>query len=673
MRIVHILLVALVAKSFYSIVLHIETPRSVVFDEVHYGRICKFYHQGQFHLDSEPPGAKILMQLFLPKHSDQNIWSKVGKDFPDDYPAWIARLPAAICGVLLPIIVFNIILSLKFSAFAALISSFLVVFDNALIVQSKLFLPDSIILCFQYLAICLSLSMTKQNGIVTGIILGISLSLSTSSYVTWIVILYIVAEELWKIITNGNISLKSVVFSSVTYFSYVVMTPILVYILIFYLHFALLPLPGPHQQQLSPAFQASFSNSPDFKSKTVVYGSYVTLRSVSKKCYLTSSNKRYPVQYEDGRYSSQLQMVSCTPEKEARNWWLVSLPYESASKNKKLHNDDQLQLIHSRTNNKLQANEAAGPLSIYKHEVCCYSEDSDLPYEPLWTIKLKTSKYNDKWKTLYHKIQFIHNASETMLRVTDMTYSQSGHYEVVSDVQKSNWAYGDTEWIAEELFHDDFTDEERDDDNMEIGFWDKFFETHMLMYELSRSTTTDHIHASSPFTWPLAQSTIPYWHNQTFDFQIHLAGNPISWCTGICFSVLYGLMITVWAMKMQRKMVTIDIELWTKNAYAFTILSSGWLLHMIWCLSCDRPLFLYNYLPALPFKHMLHACAVESITKVCGKAVSICYIFLMVMIIFTFEALSSVTFGVIRPDDETIKLFRWWNAWDVFLHSKWSE
>lgn len=57
-------------------------------------------------------------------------------------------------------------------------------------------------------------------------------------------------------------------------------------------------------------------------------------------------------------------------------------------------------------------------------------------------------------------------------------------------------------------------------------------------------------------------------------------------------------------------------ELWDRTVYVFALLGGGWMVHMIWLATADRPLFLYSYLPPLIYKHLLHACAAEIISVI---------------------------------------------------------
>src|SRR5207237_139302 len=114
-------------------------------------------------------------------------------------------------------------------------------------------------------------------------------------------------------------------------FSSLLLIPLAVYILTFYIHLSVLNKAGPHDSVMTSAFQASLEGGLASITRgqplQISHGSQVTLRhSHGRACWLHSHNQVYPVRYSDGRGSSHQQQVTCYSFKDVNNWWIVKRP-----------------------------------------------------------------------------------------------------------------------------------------------------------------------------------------------------------------------------------------------------------------------------------------------------------------------------------------------------------
>lgn len=127
-------------------------PRSVVFDEVHFGKFVTHYccdHERFF--DIHPPNAKLLIagtaRLF--GYHGGMTFDQIGQPYGNISPVPL-RLAPALAGAALPLIIFAILRLLGASPPAALFGGLLVVFDNALTTHTRMIGVDAIMLASMF-------------------------------------------------------------------------------------------------------------------------------------------------------------------------------------------------------------------------------------------------------------------------------------------------------------------------------------------------------------------------------------------------------------------------------------------------------------------------------------------------------------------------------------------
>lgn len=156
----------------------VRSQYGVVFDEFYFRRFAGNYLDGQFFFDIHPPLGKLIFagvaQLFGISSNVLNA---------PNFEATIVRFIPAIAGALLVVVVYGIVLKLgmgrKVAAFAALC----VLLDNALLVESRFILFDSMLLLFGFGSLLCYLFARHAAGIwrwwwlgVTAVCLGLTVS-----------------------------------------------------------------------------------------------------------------------------------------------------------------------------------------------------------------------------------------------------------------------------------------------------------------------------------------------------------------------------------------------------------------------------------------------------------------------------------------------------------------
>jgi dolichyl-phosphate-mannose--protein O-mannosyl transferase len=134
----------------------LETPRQVVFDEVHFGKFALAYVlTGERFFDLHPPHTKLLMAASLKLSGVKSVFdfAQIGKDYPEDFPVWGLRIVPALAGAAVPAAAWWMMTTLGLAGPVALLGGLFLALDNALWVHSRFGLLDSVQMLFGLLAV----------------------------------------------------------------------------------------------------------------------------------------------------------------------------------------------------------------------------------------------------------------------------------------------------------------------------------------------------------------------------------------------------------------------------------------------------------------------------------------------------------------------------------------
>jgi len=247
-------LVILVVLAFFTRFWNLSWPAEVVFDEVHFGKFVSAYFSHQYYFDIHPPLGKLMIAGFaklcgLRVDSDFN---SIGTAF-DPYSLFILRFLPAFFGAIFVLLIYQTILALGVSPKGAFFGAFLVLFDNAFLVESKFILIDLFLLCFGFTAFYFFILSRKASGkkqifliVLSAIFSGLSFSIKWTGLTFLAVILLSLFINFLKHFKIKLFFLKSLIF---------LIIPLLVYISFFAIHFRLLYKSGPGDAFMTPAFQ----------------------------------------------------------------------------------------------------------------------------------------------------------------------------------------------------------------------------------------------------------------------------------------------------------------------------------------------------------------------------------------------------------------------------------
>lgn len=266
----NLILIVFLILSFTLHFAYLDYPAEVVFDEVHFGKFASSYMTGQFHFDIHPPLGKLFLAFggrlsgFKPVFGFNNI----GEKFPDANFLGLRFFPA-LAGSLMPLVVYLIIRKLGGSKKTALLGMFMVVFESALLIQSRFILIDSFLLLFGLLGILFYLVGREQDATknkiislcLSGLFLGASFSVKWTGLVFWFLVLILSLPNLASHLLPKGQNKKR---AASMFILFILAIPFAVYTAVFAIHFSLLPYSGAGDAFMSQKFQSILVNNANY-------------------------------------------------------------------------------------------------------------------------------------------------------------------------------------------------------------------------------------------------------------------------------------------------------------------------------------------------------------------------------------------------------------------------
>ncbi|EGI66055.1 PREDICTED: protein O-mannosyltransferase 1 isoform X1 [Acromyrmex echinatior] len=692
---------------------YLEEPRSIVFDELHYGKYVGLYMKRTFFFDSHPPLGKQLISAaaYLAGFDGQFKFDRIGSPYNDAIPLYALRLVPAICGSLLIPTGYYLVLELGLKQWAAAIGGTLLLLDNALLTQSRFILMESILMYFSLLGLLCIVKFRKVMDQPTSaswwiwLILGIvnltcALCVKYVGFYSMALALFLIAHDYWSLLSRKILSNTILWIHLLLRFVVLIAVIAAVYLSIFYIHLAVLSKAGPHDSVMTSAFQASLEGGLASITKgqplEVTHGSQITLRhTYGRACWLHSHNQVYPLRYPDGRGSSHQQQVTCYSFKDVNNWWIVKKPDKNdlvvTKPSEPIRHGDVIQLVHGITSRALNSHDVAAPMTPQSQEVSCYIDyNVSMPAQNLWRVEITNRDHSgDAWHAIQSQVRLIHaNGAEFALKFSGRQLPDWGfnQHEVVADrlIDQTN-----SIWNVEEHRYTKSEDQKQRERELisaemiplqatALSFWEKFAELQVKMLFSGQEGQNSHMYSSGPLEWPLMSRGIAYWVSNESNAQVHLLGNIVIWYSGTISVIVYVTLLTFYLMRRKRQCFDIPEEEWEKfvnNAY---VLLAGYLLHFLPFLFVERTLFLHHYLPAFIFKVLLTAATIDHLyylisTHRSAWSISLyiitCGIIAWVLfIIYVFKKFIVFSYGTSALTAKDVIKLRWKDTWDFIVH-----
>lgn len=151
-------LLVLTALSFVTRFWGLFDPRVVVWDEVHFERFAAAYLSGSYYVDVHPPVAKMLLA------GAARLLGVTAEALSANESAPAMRLLPALAGALIIPVVYLILRELGVGRRVATLGAALLMVDNALLVESRFILTDSLLILFGMTAVLLYVAARRRSG-----------------------------------------------------------------------------------------------------------------------------------------------------------------------------------------------------------------------------------------------------------------------------------------------------------------------------------------------------------------------------------------------------------------------------------------------------------------------------------------------------------------------------
>lgn len=605
-------------------------PDKVVFDEVHFGKFASYYLEGTYFFDLHPPFAKLLIAFagWLVGYDGKFKFETIGEGYSVNNVPYIAyRTFLAIQGTLVVPVMFMTMKTLKFSVLACVLSSSIVAFDNAHIIDSRLILLDAtLILGVALTILCYCKFSTYRRQPFTQwwwiwlLLTGVSLScVMSTKYVgafTYFTIGVAVCHELWILLDiKTGLTMERFSHHFVARSVSLIFVPFVIYLFWFHVHFSVLRNSGPGDEFMSTDFKDTLHESAIAKnSKVVNYFDVITVKHKHTDAFLHSHNMLYPLRYENGRVSSNLQQVTCKVETDGQqiqdplsHWEIV--PTNGGRKSDPVYTNDIVRFRHVGTGGFLLTHDVASPLKGTNEEFAVvHGEVAEKRYnETLFRLRLYEpgSKKNINKK----KVVKTQGVPMKILHVETVVAMWSHDDELLPE-----WALNQQEvsgnkkiqdvdnvWTFDSIINmpeDDYRHTYVPKKVRTMPFLKKWWHLQGLMFMHNNLLSSEHPFASQPDSWPLAMSGVSFWNDNELRQQIFFIGNVIGFWVEVGFLAVYVGFVLADLLTSRRNYHLISSGAKSRLYNTLGFLFIGWSAHYFPFFLMGRQKFLHHYLPA---------------------------------------------------------------------------
>ncbi|CAG8440042.1 13063_t:CDS:10 [Ambispora leptoticha] len=647
------IIAGLVLLAFIVRLYRISEPTSVVFDEVHFGGFASKYIKGRFFMDVHPPLAKLLITLAAVIGGfDGNFdFKEIGKDYLEPKVPYVAmRLMPGILGILVIPISYLTIKLAGFSTISATLVAAILIFENGLVAQSRLILLDSPLILFTAFTVLMWVNFHNHYRrpfsfwwwfwmAMTGVGLGLTVSVKWVGLFTIALIGFSTIKGLWDLLGDLQISLELWIKHFLARALCLILIPIVIYMLMFAIHFAILKNSGDGDGFMSSEFQQTIGgHGIEDTPIDVAYGSKVTIKHLNTQGgYLHSHNHFYPG-------GSKQQQITLYPHQDENNVWIITnrtKPETSFEEQDPIwiENGAIIRLEHIATEKRLHSHDVRPPVTEvdYQNEVSGYGfpgfdgDDNDLWRVEIYEHDKSDPKAGERLRTLHTKFRLVHVLS--------------GCYLFSHSVKLPEWGF-----------------EQQEVNYRKPGFFGKFFELQRVMWTTNAGLTDSHPYESRPFSWLLMKRGISFWGQD--HLHIYLIGNPIVWWSSTAALLVFAVIKIFLLLRAKRGYLdhlNVTKEFYESHA---NFLFVGWFLHWVPFFLMSRQLFLHHYFPALYFSILLFGVSFDLFTIPLStrKRAAVALIYL-VMVLYVFRLFAPLTYG--RPwIKNDCKKLKWISTWD---------
>ncbi|XP_053969988.1 protein O-mannosyl-transferase 2 [Anastrepha ludens] len=624
-----IIVILTICTRYYKV----TEPDHVCWDETHFGKMGSWYINRTFFFDVHPPLGKMLIGLsgYLTGYNGTYPFEKPGDKYNGTRYEGMRYFCTTLGALIMPM-AFDTVYDMTHSHEAALISALYLIFDVGLLTLNQYILLDPILLFFMTASIwgmAKVSNATAAGASYTGrwwfwlVFTGTMLACTTSTKFVGLFAVMLVGlhtiHELWIIFGDLKKPILETIIQIVCRALALILWPILLYMLFFYIHLAVLNRSGNGDGFYSSAFQSRLiGNSLHNASmpRDVAYGAIVTIKNhKTGGGYLHSHLHLYP----KGLGARQQQITTYT-HKDDNNKWIIK-PYNKKAfvDIKYVQHGDLIRLEHVASKRNLHSHDEQAPVTKRHLQVTGYGEDGQGDANDIWRVLLVDNKQNTSVKTVTTKFLLVHYMQNCALTASGKQLPKWG-FEQQEVSCNPNIRDKNAIWNVE-----DNLNKKLPSVNLHMyapGFIARFMESHAVMFQGNAGLKPkEGEQTSKPWQWPIN------YRGQFFSgnsYRIYLLGNPIIWWSNLIFLGAFLIVSLVAVIKQRRLegqlqkqevsvLQTVGAKITTKDSRdsrrislnAATWFFIGWTTHYIPFWTMGRVLYFHHYFPALIYNSML--------------------------------------------------------------------
>lgn len=614
--------------SIFTRLYRIGSNARVVWDEAHFGKFGSYYIRRTFYFDVHPPLGKILVGLagVLSGYDGSFDFDSGGK-YPEGVNYVGMRVIMAIYGIAMVPIAFLTAQRLDWNWRAKHLLTLMVLFDNGWLTISRFVLLDSMLLVFTF-AVVLGLVSFHRLGdrpftkvwwfwlFFTGVAIGCVTSVKlVGLFATTLVGMY-TAEDLWNKLGDTKMPVRTYLRHWCARIVGLIVIPACVYLLSFWMHFAILNKTGPGDAQMSSLFQANLEGSDMAKSPLeAAYGSRVTFKNAGFGGGLLHSHiQTYPV-------GSKQQQVTCYHYKDNNNEFNILPPWgepplkhpnetTAADKPRMLKSGDLIRLQHAETKRNLHSHKVNAPVTADQYEVSAYGNATIGDSKDHWVvevvddIELGKGGKDSPVRSLTTRMRFRHKDLGCYLRAANVVLPQWGWKQVeVTCDPKSTASDDHTYWNIENHWNGDL--ESGENHHHKSPFLRDVAHLNVAMMVSNNALVPDEdksdILASKPLEWPYMYNGLRMNGWGADQDKYYLIGNPVIWWGSTTSLGVMAAVLAWYFLRRQRKIYDMSPHDWDEFLFVTKVGGIGWLLHYVPFLLMGRVTYIHHYLPTLYF------------------------------------------------------------------------
>ncbi|KAJ2517873.1 hypothetical protein GGI11_003035 [Coemansia sp. RSA 2049] len=695
-------MLALLAISVVAVVVRcygLSTPGSVVFDEVHFGKFAGKYINGTYFYDLHPPLAKMMFAVAgkLAGYDGVFDFKSIGLDYHAAGVPYVAmRLMPALLGAVTVPASFVVARACGYAADTAALAALLVCFENGLVTQSRLILLDSPLVFFTVLSLTAwSMFWTKQGQpfsrawwfwlLTTGAMMGCAASCKWVGLFLFPAIGLSTVSDLWDKIADLSITPAKWVSHLVARAVGLLAVPFAVYMLWFYVHFAVLSKTGDGRAMMTPEFQAGLEGGLNVTTdRDVFYGSEIRIRSSNAASgYLHSHTHNW--QHEKGSGQQQITLYSFADQ---NNIWVVEPAFnktiDTSNGPVPVGDGDLIRLRHKITDKYLHSHDKKPALSSedHKFELSGYGfpgfdGDSNDNFRVEILSGDKAMEGSDKTvQSIYTRFRLIHRNLGCAVFNSRKKLPKWAFEQIEVNCMRNCRPKMST-WHVEfaRLPADNSTGTGSDTGAdaqkgagvrkaryRPLSVWGKIGEYNRLMANSNAHLTGDHPFAARPHHWPWLRRGTAYWGG--FGNVIYQLGNPpVWWASFAAVAILFSMRAVLFLLDKRQISVTLGGQ---RRRYfsAAGFFAMAWICHYVPFFLMGRELFIHHYFPALWMAILVLAFTLDLLTSRMPSVVRwSVYIAAAAVTLYGFHTFSYITYARMWTKDACVRA-KWLSTWD---------